>query len=191
MSIALVTPPDEDVVSLEEMKAHLLYEGDDQDDYITSLIVAVVSTLDPASGGSLGRALRLQTWELWPRSFPASKIELPYPPLSAILSVAYVDGAGNAQTLTPNVHYTRRGDGEAGRQYIEPIGSWPSSVTKDTVRIRFTCGYSTDEDRLPGGIKAYIKLVVNDLFHNRGATTSDAVNSNPNLSRLLDPHRIF
>jgi hypothetical protein len=57
-SLHLITPPDEDVISLSDVKVQLRVTGTDDDALIQALIDASVAQLDPAGGGWLGRALQ-------------------------------------------------------------------------------------------------------------------------------------
>lgn len=204
----LITAPDPaaDIVSLDDMKAHLRYEDTDQDTLIQSLIDAAIGMIDPAAGGSLGRALRPQTWELQLRAFPCKAcypkqtIELPYPPLISVTSFKYDDMAGVEQTLVENTDFFVFGKGGRGKQYIEPAYGtrWPiSRCSNESVRVRFQSGYAvpedSDPDTLPESIKAWLKLEVEDLFANRAASqiVRGTQFENPSLARLLDPYRVF
>lgn len=210
MQRILITAPEDDVVPLDEMKLHLRVESDEQDTLIASFTTAVIETLDPAAGGSLGRALRPQTWELQLDGFPGwpnehhhrrhNGIELPFPPLISITSVKYDDQAGVEQTLTEGTDFEVIGQDGRGKQSIKPpyLGYWPlARCYPGSVRIRFECGYPEPEndeaDTLPEGVKSYIKLMVSDLFENRQASqiASGSIIENPNFTRLLDPHRVF
>jgi uncharacterized phiE125 gp8 family phage protein len=182
-SLHLITPPDEDVISLSDVKVQLRVTGTDDDALIQALIDASVAQLDPAGGGWLGRALRPQTWEMRSDHFPCYyegsgyrrnyrrtyACELPYPPLISVDSVKYYTGDGVDTTLTEGVGYRVLGLGSNGRAYIEPIynGYWPSSVRYDaeSVRIRFTCGYEDGDDiGLPTPIKQAIVLMVKEIY---------------------------
>jgi len=183
----LITPPTEDVVTLDEAKAFLRETTNDNDALITALIAAAVSTIDPASGGWLGRSLRPTTWELRLPSFGAHthlgfyhhyydaiahpvglEVALPYPPLISVDSVKYDDGDGVEQTLTVDTDYRVFGIGAARHARVEPAynGSWPTGARYDdeAVRIRFTTGYATAApDPLPGAIKQAVFLMVKAL----------------------------
>lgn len=182
MSLYLIERPTDDVVTLAEAKAQLRITNTSSDAIIEALIQSAVDQLDPAGGGSLGRALRPQTWELRGPCFPhwyagcgyyrhpkAYWAELPYPPLLIVDSVKYDDGDGNEQTLTEGVGY-RVIQGGIGKAHIAPVynGQWPSSVRSDaeSVRIRFTAGYEIGSfgDELPSPIKQAIILMVKALF---------------------------
>lgn len=201
----LVEAPEADVVTLEEMKKHLREDSNDFDDYIEGLTASVISTIDPASGGGLGRALREQTWELQLRGFPTCEsedgllIRLPFPPLIEVVSVKYDNLNGVEQTLVEDTDFRVVGLGGRSKQSLIPLYNsyWPSArCYPASVRIRFTCGYAVSEgepDLLPEAIKAYIKLMVGDLYANREASsiTTGSLVQNPNFERLLDPHRVY
>jgi uncharacterized phiE125 gp8 family phage protein len=216
MQRILITAPTDEVISLDEMKKHLRYEDDEQDITISALLAAVISTLDPAAEGSLGRALRPQTWELQLDGFPYfsephrdqpihgalahGQIDLPFPPLISLISVKYDDLDGTEHTLVENTDFIVIGKGGRSKQSIKPpyLGWWPlARCYPGSVRVRFQSGYPApatgDADTLPGGITAYIKLVVSDLFANREGSDLlvRAAIENPNLSRLLDVHRVY
>ncbi|WLA52368.1 hypothetical protein QIH80_21110 [Bradyrhizobium elkanii] len=65
----LIEGPTDEVIALADVKAALGISGGSQDLVLTVALETAVANLDPASGGSLGRALREQTWELQLRSF--------------------------------------------------------------------------------------------------------------------------
>ncbi|WP_375782935.1 hypothetical protein ACE10Z_23765 [Bradyrhizobium sp. Pha-3] len=88
----LIEGPTDEVIALADVKAALGISGGSQDLVLTAALETAIANLDPASGGSLGRALREQTWELQLRSFDDRRrkvlprnnplaIPLPYPPL--------------------------------------------------------------------------------------------------------------
>lgn len=167
----LITAPTDDVVTLEEAKAHLRVTNTDNDDLIEALIASAVAQIDPAGGGWLGRALRPQTWELRLNGFPYCDepgIELPYPPLISLDSLVYDDGDGVETAMTVTTEY-RVIAGGLGKSIVLPAynTTWPSSVRSDyeTVRVRFTSGYAvTTPDSLPQPIKQAVLLAVRDLW---------------------------
>ena len=102
MSIIVIDPPEDLVVSLEEAKVHLRVDHDDDDDYIEALIAAATATIDGPDGW-LGRALVEQTLE-WQGNQFCGDVTLGYPPLINIVSVKYIDTDGVEQ-IVPSDQY--------------------------------------------------------------------------------------
>ncbi len=172
----LITAPTADVLSVADCKDMLGITSDSQDDMIEAAIGAVASSLDPATGGWLGRALRPQTWELrrpsfWGHNSPSGpcslRIVLPYPVLTSVTSVKYDTWDGVETTLVENTDYRVFGLGQYLPAYITPQynGVWPSArYDYESVRIRYVCGY--DGDAIPKPIIQFIALQVRMLLSN-------------------------
>jgi uncharacterized phiE125 gp8 family phage protein len=164
MTLLLVTPPTDEVVTITELKVMLGITSDADDDLLGAMRDAVVQTIDPAAGGWLGRALAPQTWELRLPGFWCNSIRLPYPPTLTVDSVKYDDVDGVERTLVEGVDYRLFGLGGTGRTEILPVyqGSWPSTRGDfEAVRIVFTAGYT--EDEMPQPIKVAIALGVKHM----------------------------
>jgi hypothetical protein len=178
-SVALITAPDDSaVLLLADCKAGLGITSTNQDAQITAAIAAVISELDPAEGGWLGRAILEQSWELRLPGFHHHRhgfhshrygfdaIALPYPPLIDIVSVKYDDLDGVEQTLVEDTDFRLFGVGTLGKQAIAPLYGqcWPlARHTPESVRIRYTCGYSTDA--IPSKLKQAIVLGVRAILN--------------------------
>lgn len=200
MSLVLISPPTQDVVTLAEAKEHLRVDANDDDTLIGRLIGQVVASLDPASGGTLGRALRPQTWELRLAEFPLCPIRLPFPPAIEIESIKY-DAADGAEQTVAGSDYRLIGQGafQPVRLSLSYGASWPAArYSEEAVRIRFVAGYDADDeggDRLPTAIKVAALLMIGDLYENRETVAVGAVSSKIEMSapveQLLLPHRIL
>lgn len=167
MSVVVITPPEEPVVSLEVAKAHLRVDFGDDDSYIKGLIEAVIGTLDGPAGW-LGRALVTQTLEWRGDDFGSCDIPLPYPPIAQILSVKYDDEAGAEQTL-PDTTYRLVGQPNMPRMALSYSATWPAvRGQSEAVRIQYEAGYGSADD-VPKPIKQAILLVVGHLYSNREA----------------------
>lgn len=116
----------------------------------------------------LARALCPQTLEIALDAFPAD-IELLWPPLIEIVSVVYVDGDGNDQTLGSNLYTT---DTHQEPSWLIPADgtSWPSTKeVANAVRVRYEAGYSIHGDSpqthpLPVPIESALLLAVEYLY---------------------------
>lgn len=212
-SLRLVTPPDDDVVTLEEAKAHLRVDTSDDDAVIQAMVTAATEFVDGAQG-FLGRALMLQTWDYFLDRFPCygtssivhlgtgavpygvggfgSYIEIPLPPLVSVTGVYYRDNSGNEQTVNP-ANYKVDVNSEPGKIFLPNGGAWPTIVYgPSAVRIRFVAG-NDDSDNIPRSIKNAILLYVADLFENRGSIVLGETTSKISwgAEQLLRRHRFY
>lgn len=207
MGLKLVTPSTDEIISLDEAKAHLRVDHVDDDDLISSLINAVVSYVE-GPRGYLARALADQTWDFYLNRFPArgwghlssSEIEIPLPPLIEVVDIFYRDNGGDEQELD-NSSYIVDSASEPARISPASSASWPSICeSTNAVRIRFRAGYlgtsSPQQFLLPPAIRAALLLYIGTLYENREETiVGDVANKMPFASEaLLKPfvaHRGF
>lgn len=193
MTSVLVSAPETEPVSLEEAKAHLNVDFDDDD----ALIEVLISASRSAAERFTGRAFIEQTWDLFLDEFPSdgSPIKIAPAPLIEILSVGYGD---DYSSLVAASGYRIDLATAPARLALVDGGSWPTiNTVANAIRIRFRAGYVDDETspvtgEVPADIKAAILLTVGSLYANRedvvvGQTTA----SLPLTSEyLLRPYRI-
>lgn len=190
MSVVVVEPPEVPVVSLEEAKAHLRVDHDDDDDYIESLIEVATATIDGPAGW-LGRCLVEQTLEWRGSGFGPCDGRLPYPPVVDIEAVEYDDSVGAQQTV-PGASYRVIGQPNQPRVALAVGASWPSARCDDeAVRVRYVAGYGGPED-VPAPIRHAILLTVSQLYENREAASETAQVELPfAVTALLGPYRVY
>lgn len=167
---ALVTPPAEEPISLDEAKSQASIHSNDDNGLIGSYIVAARQ----AAETYLQRALFTQTWQLQLTDF-ADIIWLPMAaPLQSVTSVKYYDSAGTLQTLSTSF-YTVDTTSEPGRVLRAPNQVWPSTQADRlvVVIITYVCGKSSVAD-IPEAVKQGIRLHVSasDADRNGGAAES-------------------
>lgn len=172
----LITAPAADVLTLAEVKQHLRVDHSDEDDVITRCRDAAINQLDPAAGGWLGRALRLQTWELRLDGFPCHEIPLPYPPFSEIVSFKYDDTGGIERALAVTTGYRILGFTAGDQPPRQPVRLappymtyWPATRSDvQTVRIQWKCGYvAAATDPLSSDIKNWLLMAAATFYANR------------------------
>jgi uncharacterized phiE125 gp8 family phage protein len=146
--------------------------------------------------GMSGRALLLQTWDLWLPAFPRSGgIELPLPPLREVLSITYLDSTGAAVEMDPDTWTYTAPSGEAalaGCVYPASGAYWPTAYTPESaaagdlavhlggfggsggagpmqapVAIRFTAGYGENATDVPDGLRLACSRRVGQLWDGR------------------------
>lgn len=190
MPLVLVTAPQAEPITLDEVKAHLRIDGTDEDTFLTALIKA---TREHCESPGLNRALITQTWELWLDSWPKKDyIPIPRPPLQAINSVKYYGADDTEYTFDP-VNYFVDTKSEPGRVALEYNKSWPSVTLRPTngIVINFDAGYGTADD-VPQIIKHAMLLLIGHWYENREATVVGAVLREIPFAvkSLLAPYRI-
>jgi len=192
MTVVVIEPPSELVVSVEEAKAHLRVDFDDDDDLIEGYLQAAIGNFD-GPGGWLGRALILQTLELRLDRFPFYGVVLPYAPVVDLQAVLYDDDDGVEQTLDPAV--TRIVGGDHHSRLVRAYGqSWPSTrCQEEAVRIQYRAGYGESGADVPAPIRQAILLYVGHFYANREQVVIGGQPASLPLGveALLAPFRIF
>jgi len=199
MRVIVITPP-APIVTWEEADQHLRLDGDEeQREMVERLVKAATQHIDGPDGW-LGRALGLQTLEARMCGF-CDLIRLPYQPIVDIVSVHYLDGAGQPVLVAPDTYEL------FGRDLGCAWGkSWPTPGAyrghAETVRIRYRAGYVVDpgadpiEPNVPEPIKQAILLMVGDMY--RFTETASDMNIAPTsipmsttVENLLSPYRVY
>lgn len=168
MAVKLVTPATDEVVTLEEAKAHLRVDTDDDDDLIEALISAAIAYVEKTNS----IALTSQEWDLFLDAFPdGEEIEIPLPPLIEVDGVFYQDNAGSEQEWSAD-NYVVDNAASPGRLKLLN-GGWPSARdAANAIRIRFRAGYvevgsSPEAPAVPAPIKQGILLLIGTMYENR------------------------
>ena len=200
MRVSVITPP-APIVTWEEADQHLRLDGDEDQRPMVERLVATATAHIDGPAGWLGRALGLQTLEAFLPSLGVVSIGLPYPPAVEIVSIDYVDSAGNSITMDP-------ADYEMTGKLLRPAWpkSWPSTQWRgcdgEPVRIRYRAGYAVNPNadpvvpNVPEPIKQAILLMVGDMY--RFTETASDMNVAPTsipmsttVENLLSPYRVY
>jgi hypothetical protein len=211
MSLALITPPTEEPVTLDEALAFSRIDEGVDDRLVQSLILAARRYIE---GPILNRSLLTQTWDWTFDMFscstfnafpyvavgslpfqaawnPYTALLVPRPPLQSVTSITYVDMNGATQTIDPATYVVDVAT-EPGRINLAYGRSWPTTRSQpNAITVRFVAGWQTVE-AIPEEIKQAIKIQVSTLYENReNLLVGQTVNELPLLSRLLAEHRIY
>jgi hypothetical protein len=221
-SVTVITPPDP-VLDVETVRSRLGLSVNDGDGADLAAYIATATTVLDAPDGWLGRAIGEQTleWALPSLSnihnnfasfydshyFPShhtyrERFDLPFPPITTISSVTYVDQNGVTQTIDPSLYSL------SGRR-LRPIygTNWPSGRIDDgSVKIRYIAGYETAKIPPPiiqaivlmvGKMKSMLApdmLVKTETVAGVGSTTWSAADLpmyDQTINNLLSPYRVF
>jgi uncharacterized phiE125 gp8 family phage protein len=160
MPLTLVTPPDEEPVTLAEAKAFARIDVGDEDQVLMDLLKAAREMVEQATG----RAFIDQTWRLTLRDWPCGGfVRLPKSPLLEVISVVYRNTDGDYVTLQQDVDYHVDHASEPGA--IDPgNGRWPTTgCYPDGVVITFRAGYVDMVNSPSGDVPDRAKLAIKSL----------------------------
>lgn len=167
-------------VTLEEAKAHLHVDFDDDDALIGGVLDAAIEHLDGYSG-ILGRCLCLQTWR---QDYDGIGHCLRLPMLAASLTTAtYISTDGSTVTISGAALYD-----DALGSFVDVFRNQSLPALADVVApvsVTAVYGYGAASD-VPAPIKAAILLMVGDMYLNRETTE---VPMNNTVMALLSPYR--
>ena len=172
-----VAPAIEPLTLAEAKHAVRLDEDITQDDlWLTGAIAAAREQAERITA----RQLLTATWELTLDGFcdptwcyydcrlSAWVIRVPKPRLLTVVSLTYLDGNGDTQTLTVEDHYQVDVKDEPGRVYPAYGVSWPAArLQANSVTLTYTAGYGNAASYVPEGIKIAMKLMLDDWYNGR------------------------
>ena len=161
MAIAVIKAPVSEPVSLAEAKRQCVVEHDLDDDLLTLLI-----SVAREHGESLTRrSWAPQTIELTLDRFQtnSSYIELPYGPVSGLLSIKYMvandDTEYTFDTTKLRFDFSRL----LGRTMLKAGETWPTDAVE--VRVRYTAGWAIAE--FPSTLKQWALVKIASLYGQR------------------------
>lgn len=181
----LVSGPASAPVTLDQIKEHVSVDYSDDNIVLSSLLNGAVAYLDGYSG-VLGRCLVNQTWR---QDFHGwdDELRLPFPDVSSIVSVKYLDEDSVLQTVTSSLYELAEDERGAFVRFRESFTS-PSldSDSSYPVQVEFIAGYGDPSD-VPGALKVAIMQLVATWYENRGAIEQGELP--PAFNALIAPYR--
>jgi uncharacterized phiE125 gp8 family phage protein len=189
MATKISVLPTEEPINLEDAKAHLRVDHDEDDDYILNLIMVACQYAETVTH----RALITQTWIYYLDDFPDDDyIEIPYPPLQSVTSLKYTD-YNNTQTEWANTNYIVDTASLPGKIVLAYGISWPTATLypSNPIEITYVCGYGTPDD-IPESIKQGMKLDIGDMYENRETIiVGQPIAHLDALERIYMPYRVW
>lgn len=192
MTLRRVLDPQELPLTFEEAVRHLHFEGitgPGHEERITECIVDATAYAERYTG----RALVRQTWEKRLDAFPADggAVELEKPPVSAIVSVVFVDADGEQRTLDPQCYEL---DPQSETAWLVPAYGfvWPETQDQPQAAVvTFEAGWAAP-GVVPGDIKRAIRMLVGHFYRNTDAVTDRTYTEVPmGVHLLLEPWRLL
>lgn len=194
MALSLVTAPSAEPINTAVAKLHCRVDHSTDDALIDTLCAAAREYCETFTG----RKCITQTWDLKFDRFPISDapIWLPFPPVSSVTSVSYVDTNGDTQTWSGSLYTSVLPAGpQAGPAYIVPAWSQDYPTTRDVpnaVTVRFVCGFGESDTSVPGSMLAAMKLLIGHWYANRESVVVGTIASEvpQAVASLLWPFRV-
>ena len=192
MSLSLIVPPSIEPITVAEMRAQCRIDASDTSE--DALLAIYITAARMAAEHELQRALIFKTWELRLDAFPAAEINLGMAMASSVLSVQYIDQAGDLQALSPELYAL---DASTAPGWLLPADgtNWPATDdVANAVRIQFVAGFGATADTVPANVRAWILVTAATLYAQREAVDlSGKAVALPGrfIDRLLDEHRFY
>jgi uncharacterized phiE125 gp8 family phage protein len=189
MRLTLLTGPASEPLDLDDLKAHLRLDSDDEDQYLSSLITTSRLHVEAA----MGLALITQRWLWQADQWPADGcIELPVRPVQTVEQVSVIRADTTEEVVATNTYQV---DIAGGVGRLAPAAStWPlPGARMGGARITFRAGFADAAIDVPDAIRHALKLLaahwyeVRDPVHigSHTARVPDIV------SDLLLPYKVY
>lgn len=213
MSIAVITPPAFEPITLEAARLHCRVDvlpgsptGHPDDPFILRAITAAREVAEEI----LRRALVQQGLRMhlpgWPGAChrtgrQRATVDLLRPPLISVDSITYYDEDNVLQTVDPASYFVEPLEPVARVRFVTGY-SWPATYERaDAVRIDYTAGYApaaspalTQEEisaTIPASIIAAMLLMIGDQYEHRETyVLGSIVSTIPAVGALLDGKRV-
>lgn len=178
---ARLTQPIDEPVTLTEAKEQLRIESDFvlDDDLITAYISSARDRCEKFCNRSWSDSSFYAVFDEFPSWFP-------FPDVSSITSVTYIDSAGVEQTISSSDYSF-----DAERQRLAPASAWPTGA--ESIMITFDAGPDlggSPAGVVPPGVLHAMKLYIADMYEYRVAQGTNDFKPNPAAEALLTPYRV-
>lgn len=162
--LRLITAPTEDLLSLDEAKAHLRVDFNDDDNMIAGMIDAAIIHAQ----NKVQRRFLTQTLELVLQDWGDGAIKIPVAPVTpaGIVFIKYVDFSNVTQTLDPSAYVVKTMGYSVA--IIARYGTiWPIvfPFSSEPIVVRFTAGTAAAD--VPINVKHAIKMLVAHFYMQR------------------------
>ncbi|MBX3537382.1 MAG: head-tail connector protein [Chelatococcus sp.] len=183
MTATVIERPEQEPVSLIDMKTYLRVCDDGDDDLIASLITAARVAIETATG----RLMMRQTWRLVLDRWPQGRIlRVPIGPLLGLAAARVADAGGSLQAVPPGYFVVDVLSG-AGRIALGPDVPAPGLSTAG-IELDLVVGYGTDPERVPMPMRQALRQLVAGWYEHRGDTAVPATLP-AEVAALLAPYR--
>lgn len=188
MALKLMAAPAVEPVTLEEAKAQLRIDGDEEDALLATLITVARLHIER----SLDRCLITQSWawylDAWPR---ALHIALPMAPVQAVTAITTF-AVDDAESAFDADDYFVDADGEPARVVLRGALAWPTPGRRaNGIKVAFTAGYGDTGGDVPAPLRQALLMLVAHWQERREPVALDAapLEVPATVAALLAPYR--
>jgi uncharacterized phiE125 gp8 family phage protein len=193
MPNVLLVPPAAEPLSLDEAKAWLRLDTNDEDALVSALIVAARNIVEATTR----RALITQTWRIvldrWPSDgagegdplAATSVVRLALAPLASVQAMRVLDNAGTARAIDASTW--KLVDAPDDAKLIFATQPPAPGQIRAGIEIDVVAGYGDAADDVPQALRQAMLLMIARWYENRGdeATTQSLVAP---AASLLEPY---
>ncbi len=188
-----VAGPSIEVVLLDELRKHTRVVHNEDDEYLTKLIVEAREEIEDTSG----LALISQTWQMtldrWPgqrnqwwdgvREMPVTELEGGFPsiiepiryPLISVDTINVFDEDSNSTAVTIASVFDIDIISKPGRISLQRGATWPiASRSISSIEINYTAGYGTAVTAVPTPLTRAVRNMAGYLYDHRGSGCTPA-----------------
>jgi len=182
----IVTPPAVEPVTLAEVTALLLIDGNGDDALLADMIAEAREFIEHISG----LAMITQVWRLsldqWPMTRGAwwdgvretaiseltgshASLHLPIWPLQAVNSVTVFNAAGTSSAVDVAATFDADTYQRPGRLTLRNGATWPIALRdSNAIQIQYSAGYGGSGANVPAPLRRAVKQMVSHMYAHRG-----------------------
>jgi uncharacterized phiE125 gp8 family phage protein len=182
MTVRRTIAPAAEPITVDEAKIHLGITFNDHD----ARLATAISAARMSAEQYMERTIIASTWVLTLDQFSDS-IRLPWPRVTTIDEVAYVDADGASQVLSDTL-YSLDNASELQNWLLPAYDTtWPTTRDQaNAVTVTYTAGWA-DASAVPDGIKQFVKMMVGGMYHQISAVETAPMP----MTAFMLPHEIL
>ncbi len=183
MSLALITKPAVEPITLADAKAHLRVEHSDDDALISELIAAARQYLEKVTG----LVFITQTWRQFEDCWPSSRyLNTGRHPVQSIQSITVYDAQGIPQLIDADNYLL---DNVSRPARLLSHTSLVAGQAMNGIEIEFVAGYGDTGIDVPDALKRALHMLSAHWYEFRGAIapSQQPVSIPPGFAALISP----
>lgn len=170
-------------VTVAELRTWLRLDDTSQDTMLNGMISAARIIVEQQTHRSLVQRTLKQSLSDFPDN---GCIELLFPPLASVTSVAYWDTDGTEQTIDSS-NYIVDTNKRVGMIQEADGYTWPIPYERsDAVNVTYVAGYSADASEVPEAAKILVKMLAADMYEHSEVQSELRLQGNNMYKYLLE-----